>query len=97
MVLAAVALGLMTAGASPVAVVGETEYETLDAAVAAPFVEFMLDVILRTIKAKGVPKSALGISRSAIQKHIEHLKDAQRLRRIGPDKGGRWSVCASLP
>ena len=88
----------------------------------------MLNVILRTIKAKGVPKSAvggkksgkktgkktegrildllarnskltfagmvaaLGISRSAIQKHIEHLKDAQRLRRVGPDKGGRWEV-----
>ena len=95
---------------------------------AAPFVEFMLDVILRTIKARGVPKSAtggkksgkkggkktedhildllvrnpkltfvgmveaLGISRSAIQKHVERLKDAQRLRRIGPDKGGHWEV-----
>ena len=95
---------------------------------AAPFVEFMLNVILRTIKAKGVPRSAtggkksgkkggkktedrildllarhpkltfagmvaaLGISRSAIQKHIDHLKDAQRLRRIGPDKGGHWEV-----
>ena len=92
----------------------------------------MLDVILRTIKAKSVSKSAaggkksgkkggkktedrilellarnpkltfagmveaLGISRSAIQKHIEHLKDAQRLRRVGPDKGGRWSVCTAL-
>ena len=95
---------------------------------AAPFVEFMLDVILRTIKARGVSKSAtggkksgkkggkktedrildllarnpkltfagmveaLGISRSAIQKHVERLKDAQRLRRIGPDKGGHWEV-----
>ena len=35
---------------------------------------------------------ALGISRSAIQKHIERLKDAQCLRRVGPDKGGRWEV-----
>ena len=95
---------------------------------AAPFVEFMLDVILRTIKARGVSKAAtggkksgkkggkktedrildllarnpkltfagmveaLGISRSAIQKHVERLKDAQRLRRIGPDKGGHWEV-----
>ena len=33
--LAAVALGLMSVGASPVAKVGEAEYETLDAAVAA--------------------------------------------------------------
>ena len=45
---------------------------------AAPFVEFMLNVILRTIKA--------------IEKNIRILKDAQRLRRIGPDKGGRWEV-----
>jgi predicted HTH transcriptional regulator len=36
--------------------------------------------------------SAAGISRSAIQKHIERLKDAQRLRRVGPDKGGHWEV-----
>ena len=36
--------------------------------------------------------SAAGISRSAIQKHIERLKDAQRLRRVGPDKGGHREV-----
>ena len=36
--------------------------------------------------------SAAGISRSAIQKHIERLKDTQRLRRVGPDKGGHWEV-----
>jgi len=93
---------------------------------AGVFVDFMLGVILRTIKARGVPKGgkkkvvskggkktadrilelarenpritfaklveALGISRSAIQKHVMHLKDAQLLRRIGPDKGGRWEV-----
>ena len=94
------------------------------------FVEFMLDIILRTIKAKGVLKNSadgcqkklsekgcqktaermlgimkenprrsqseiagmLGISRQALQKHISKMKDAQRLRRIGPDKGGYWEV-----
>ena len=88
---------------------------------AAPFVEFMLDVILRTIKAKGVAKGReksrgksrekilsllrsdptltqsalarrLGLSVKAIEKNIRRLKDAQRLRRIGPDKGGHWEV-----
>ena len=34
----------------------------------------------------------LGISRSAIQKHIARLKDAQLIRLIGPDKGGHWEV-----
>ena len=38
--------------------------------------------------------AALGISRQAIQKHIASLKSAGRLRRIGPDKGGRWEVPA---
>ncbi len=105
-------------------------YQTLHSAQttgdARVFVDFMLDMILRTLKARGEsqggkkkvvrkdgkktadrllelirdnPKitfaetvSATGISRSAIQKHIERLKDAQRLRRIGPDKGGHWEV-----
>ena len=48
------------------------------------FVDFMLDMILRTLKEF--------VSCSAIQKHIERLKDAQRLRRVGPDKGGHWEV-----
>ncbi len=105
-------------------------YRTLHAAQVAGdagvFVDFMLDVILRTIKARGVMEGGkkrvvrkggkkmadrilelvsanpritfaemvdtLGISRSAIQKHIAGLKDAQCLRRVGPDKGGRWEV-----
>ena len=63
-------------------------YQTLHSAQksgdARVFVDFMLDMILRTMKEF--------VSRSAIQKHIERLKDAQRLRRIGPDKGGHWEV-----
>jgi Fic family protein len=93
---------------------------------ARAFVDFMLDMILRTLKAKGDLKGGkkkvvskggkktaerlvemmrknpkvtlaemgaeLGISRSAIQKHILRLKDAQLVRRIGPDKGGVWKV-----
>ena len=35
---------------------------------------------------------ALGINRSALQKHIAQLKETGRLRRIGPDKGGHWEV-----
>ena len=34
----------------------------------------------------------LGITRSTIQKHIVNLKAAGRLRRVGPDKGGRWEI-----
>lgn len=93
---------------------------------AGAFVDFMLDMIFRTLKAKGDLKggkkkvvskggkkttekliemmrknpkvtlaemvSELGISRSAIQKHILRLKDAQIVRRVGPDKGGEWRV-----
>ncbi len=108
-------------------------YQTLYAAQqtgdARVFVDFMLDMILRTLKAKGAAKggkkkvvrkggkktadrllemiranpkitfaamvAALGISRSAIQKHVARLKDAQLLRRVGPDKGGEWRVVSS--
>ena len=93
---------------------------------AGAFVDFMLDMIFRTLKAKGDLKGGkkkvvskggkkttekliemmrenpkvtlaemvaeLGISRSAIQKHILRLKDAQIVRRVGPDKGGEWRV-----
>ena len=36
--------------------------------------------------------AALGIYRSAVQKHLKSLKESQSLRRIGPDKGGRWEA-----
>lgn len=39
--------------------------------------------------------AALCINRSAIQKHLRKLKESGRLRRIGPDKGGRWEVVAT--
>ncbi len=35
---------------------------------------------------------AIGISRQAVQKHLGNLKAAGYLRRVGPDKGGRWEV-----
>ena len=104
----------------------QTLHSSQESGDARAFVDFMLDMILRTLKARGEsqggkkkvvrkggkktvdrllelirgnPKitfaemvSAAGISRSAIQKHIERLKDAQRLRRVGPDKGGHREV-----
>ena len=34
----------------------------------------------------------IGINRSAISKHLQRLKAEGLLRRIGPDKGGRWEI-----
>ena len=34
----------------------------------------------------------LGINRSAIQRHLSNLKNAGKIRRVGPDKGGHWEV-----
>ena len=34
----------------------------------------------------------LGINQSAVQKHIQKLKESGNLHRIGPDKGGHWEV-----
>lgn len=33
-----------------------------------------------------------GLSRSGVEKIIRQLKDAGKIRRIGPDKGGHWEV-----
>lgn len=91
------------------------------------FIEYMLSIILRTIKAKGEttqkttqksklkttqkkvemiieairsnPKSTIaelalltGLSVDGVKWNLRKLKDEQRLRRIGPDKGGHWEV-----
>lgn len=34
----------------------------------------------------------LGISRRAVAKQIASLKEKEKIRRIGPDKGGHWEV-----
>jgi Fic family protein len=96
-----------------------------------PFIDFMLDKILRTLKAKGeayeattkktTKKSqgreskrsadkiidimqsmpdvtlaeladATGLSVDGVRWNIRKLKDANLVRRVGPDKGGRWEV-----
>ena len=36
--------------------------------------------------------AALGISAKAVEKHLSNLKKDGLLKRIGPDKGGRWEV-----
>ena len=111
-------------------------YQAIRASSAAgecgPFIDFMLDKILRTLKAKGeayeagvakagglkgsqkgrqkssqkirailksMPDATLaelseatGLSLAGVKKNIRKLKDANLLRRIGPDKGGHWEV-----
>ena len=108
-----------------------------------PFIDFMLDKILRTLKAKGEAHEAIakatteksdqksgqkssqksdqkssqknrakilaimrkmpdvtiaelanatGLSLAGVKKIIRLLKDANLLRRVGPDKGGHWEV-----
>ena len=34
----------------------------------------------------------LGINPSAVQKHIEKLKEANKIERLGGAKGGEWRV-----
>jgi len=106
-------------------------YQAIRASTAAgecgPFIDFMLDKILRTLKAKGkayeatdkkssqkssqksdqkilsIMKSmpditmadianATGLSVAGVKKNIRKLKDANLIRRVGPDKGGHWEV-----
>lgn len=114
-------------------------YQSIRASSAAgecgPFIDFMLDKIFRTLKAKGeayeiaVAETTMATNRKTIQKtskktdqkilsimksmpdvtlaelanatglsvagvrwNIRKLKDANLVRRVGPDKGGHWEV-----
>lgn len=35
----------------------------------------------------------VGLSRSGIKKILNQLKQAGKIRRVGPDKGGHWEIC----
>lgn len=35
-----------------------------------------------------------GVNRSAIQKHLDKLKEYGIIKRVGPDKGGYWECIA---
>ena len=36
--------------------------------------------------------NATGLSVAGVKKNIRKLKDANLIRRVGPDKGGHWEV-----
>ena len=53
--------------------------------------------ILRILKQSpemtiGQSSSAIGITTRSIERNLKKLKETGRLRRVGPDKGGRWEV-----
>jgi len=53
----------------------------------------VLDLVKRdpSISRKDLSKK-LNINESAIQKHLDTLKNKMVIRRVGPDKGGHWEV-----
>lgn len=55
------------------------------------------ELVLNQIENKqGISRRELArilqINPSAVQKHIQGLKEKGYIRRIGPDKGGHWEV-----
>jgi ATP-dependent DNA helicase RecG len=36
--------------------------------------------------------SRIGVQNRTIERNIKRLQEQDRLRRVGPDKGGRWEV-----
>jgi Fic family protein len=55
--------------------------------------------LLRDAPELSIPQLAasLGKSQSAIERAIRKLREAGRLKRIGPDKGGHWQVLDEIP
>ena len=58
--------------------------------------EAKIIAIARKSPSVSIPQIAeiLGISTRAVEKQIRHLKQTNRIRRIGPAKGGNWQVVA---
>jgi len=50
--------------------------------------------LIRDNKNITIPEIAqeLGLSTRAIEKQIAKLKEQNKLKRIGPDKGGYWNI-----
>lgn len=57
------------------------------------FIEFMLSVILKTIKdTQDELSEAVGIARLNIIKNMKKLQKQNLIKRIGADKNGYWQV-----
>jgi ATP-dependent DNA helicase RecG len=56
--------------------------------------EKILDVLREdaTVSRRRIAKRLGGITENGVKCHLGKLKDAGRIRRIGPDRGGRWEV-----
>ena len=50
--------------------------------------------VLKDNQEISLPKmaEAIGLSVAGVRKVLDKLRAAGRIRRIGPDKGGRWEV-----
>jgi predicted ArsR family transcriptional regulator len=44
-----------------------------------------------TMTSKNIAK-ALGLSQRTVLRHLDRLKEAGSVRRVGPSKGGKWDV-----
>ena len=53
----------------------------------------ILDMIARDAKVTSIRMAeSLGINRSAVSKHLKKLQADGRIKREGPDKGGKWVI-----
>ena len=60
--------------------------------------EKILTILTNKPKASiGDMASATGVTTRTIERKLKALVAANRLRRIGPDKGGRWEVRPPAP
>lgn len=39
---------------------------------------------------------ALGLSEASVRHHLRRLQAENKLRRIGPDKGGHWEIIGEI-
>ena len=55
--------------------------------------EAILDLIRSNAKVSSTQMAeAIGINRSAVSKHLKKMQEEGIIRRVGPDKGGKWVI-----
>ena len=73
---------------------GETTQKTTQKATQKPAPERILDILREdpTANRRTIAASQGDMTEDGVKYHLGKLKDEGRIRRVGPDRGGRWQL-----
>ena len=80
----------LLAGEESVKVFGTTTQNTTQKTTQEKILEVLREEA--TASRRRIAERLDGITENGVKYHLEKLKNAGRIRRIGPDRGGRWEI-----